>query len=738
MSRRVDNPQPGSFWRSDTDRPVEPSPRRSRWEILAWIRERPSQLSRRQQLILESIIGVALLLILLVYFTPNLLLSKTTTTGGDTGAHIYGPWYLRHYLLPKGEVAGWSPGWFGGFPMYQFYFPLVATAQALLSFLIPYTVAFKLGTITGTFFFPIAVYLLFRLLRLPFPIPIVGSVMALSFLFMDSYTIYGGNIASSQAGEYSFSLSIGLAIVFYGLMYRISVEGKGRPLIAALVLALATLSHLIPVIMLALTAPLLIVWSARRHRWRSALRRAGVVYVLAFAFTAFWAIPLVARLGYTANMRWQPIREFGVLFPRELWIFVLGAVLGAGVGIVRRDPRVLILALPGVLGALLFLFFPQGHVWNGRFVPFWYIAIFLLCAYGVGSLIPVAGRYVWRERSRLVTVAVLGSVVVASGGWIIWNKAHTFVDYWIDYNYSGYEKRPDYPEFKGLMDRIAALPPGRVMWEPSSELGRFGTPVALMSLPYWSGHPSMEGIYFESSFTTPFHFLTASEISQTPSNPIPGLPYHGFGLDRGVEHMKMFDVAYYITVSPSSRSAALANDDLQHIDDVDELSVFALRDHAQVQVPEYEPVRLTTSDWIADNMVWFEGDDLDVPMVRGGSDDWATVSSMTERLPRTQQEHGGEVFDAVVTEDSISFTTTAVGEPHLIRTSYFPNWKVEGAEGPYLASPSMMIVIPTSENVRLYYARSWAEWLGLVITGTVALLVIVPWSRRRLRLWAGP
>jgi len=74
------------------------------------------------------------------------------------------------------------------------------------------------------------------------------------------------------------------------------------------------------------------------------------------------------------------------------------------------------------------------------------------------------------------------------------------------------------------------------------------------------------------------------------------------------------------------------------------------------------------------------------------------------------------VSDVVVTHSEITFTTSAVGVPHLIKASWFPNWRAEGAIGPYLAAPSAMVVVPNRESVRLRFKRSWAEWLGMVIS----------------------
>ena len=52
------------------------------------------------------------------------------------------------------------------------------------------------------------------------------------------------------------------------------------------------------------------------------------------------------------------------------------------------------------------------------------------------------------------------------------------------------------------------------------------------------------------------------------------------------------------------------------------------------------------------------------------------------------------VSDIVVENHRISFTTTAVGMPHLVKVSYFPNWTATGADGPWRATPSLMVVVP--------------------------------------------
>ena len=71
-----------------------------------------------------------------------------------------------------------------------------------------------------------------------------------------------------------------------------------------------------------------------------------------------------------------------------------------------------------------------------------------------------------------------------------------------------------------------------------------------------------------------------------------------------------------------------------------------------------------------------------------------------------------------------------IGKPVLVRTSYFPNWKVHGATGPYRVAPNLMVVVPTSHDVKLTYGLTAVDWLGRIGTllGIVGLGVLIAWK----------
>ena len=139
---------------------------------------------------------------------PHLIFSNSIPTGGDYGGHLEVPHYLLNHLIPNGQIFGWSPDWYNGWPINIFYFPLPALIISLLSVIIPYVVAFKLVVAIGPILLPFAIWLVGRSSKLPHPMSSMMAVAMVSYLINQSYQIDGGNIFSTMAGEYSFSISL--------------------------------------------------------------------------------------------------------------------------------------------------------------------------------------------------------------------------------------------------------------------------------------------------------------------------------------------------------------------------------------------------------------------------------------------------------------------------------------------------------------------------------------------------
>ena len=102
-----------------------------------------------------------------------------------------------------------------------------------------------------------------------------------------------------------------------------------------------------------------------------------------------------------------------------------------------------------------------------------------------------------------------------------------------------------------------------------------------------------------------------------------------------------------------------------------------------------------------------------------------SVAGQVTNLPITPIASEGQVLTETIENRRIIFETTAIGQPHWIKMSYFPNWKVKGAEGPFVVSPSFMMVIPTEREVTLYYGSTASNTVGQVLTLSVGLVLSV-------------
>jgi hypothetical protein len=95
------------------------------------------------------------------------------------------------------------------------------------------------------------------------------------------------------------------------------------------------------------------------------------------------------------------------------------------------------------------------------------------------------------------------------------------------------------------------------------------------------------------------------------------------------------------------------------------------------------------------------------------------------------------VSDVELGDQDLRFTVDQVGVPVLVKISYFPNWKVSGAEGPWRIAPNMMVVVPTSNDVHLTYGRSAID-IGAYVLTLIGIALLFVWRRRGDVVHVGP
>ena len=768
--------------------------------------------NRRWPLISSLIACAGVAIVVLSQLHPDLLVSNTLTTGGDTGAHVALPAYLKAHLLPW-HLTGWYPGWYDGFPLYTYYFVLPDLAAALMAYLIPYGVAFKFATALGSVLMPFCAWGMGRMFRLRDPIPAGLAVATLPFLFDTTFTIDGGNLFSTLAGEYAFSLSLALSFLVIGLFARGVREGKGS-IITPIVIALCLSSHLVPFLFASLGcvlvfavamipgrylrgdeaqgSPVGLLDEGGRSRKATAIW-AGRTALLAGLLSSWWLVPFGLGQNYTNPMGYVNVTDFmAKLFPRaDLWVVLLAAV-GLALAIRQQSRFGLVMSAQAAVWGLAFVLMPQGALWNERVLPLWYISLYLLAGWTVGFGIAAAARWWRRDRTQrfeqavaqgrllarphepvglpgaiggplvallLALVMVLpplvpGLVPAATLSKIGIHVGSNQVSSWAAWNYSGYEAKPAYPEFKAIMttmgDVAAKHGCGRAMWEYNSSLNRFGTPMALMLLPYYTNDcvGSQEGLFFESSPTVAFHFLIQSEVSQSPSNPQVGLPYAGTDVKKGVEHLQMLGVRYLMLSSPETIKVADTLPTLSKLTTIGPYngqgsgvssttwSVYLIKDAPVVAPLSHLPVVVpgiaaSAESWKDANVAWFEDPSRwAVPMAADGPASWPRGTTATTNSPTTPKV---TVTKTVVGRDTIAFHVDRLGVPVVVKASYFPRWHAQGASGPYRVSPNLMVVTPTSHDVTLSYGSDALSIIGttLSVVGIIGLVATFVMLRRR-------
>ena len=254
----------------------------------------------------------------------------------------------------------------------------------------------------------------------------------------------------------------------------------------------------------------------------------------------------------------------------------------------------------------------------------------------------------------------------------------------------------------------------------------------------------MEGLYFESAATTPYHFMTVSALAKSPSNPVRGLKYRTLAdFELGVAQMRVMGVNYYMAQSDEAKVKADASPGLKLLAETGSPSVtpqvarwkiYEVLDSPLVEPLRNEPVVLdgiSHKHWLEPSAAWFDdASALDRPLVDGGPAAWPHAGAAEARFSPKKALPAVTVSNIHSDDDSVSFDVSQPGVPVLVKTSYFPNWQATGAKGPWRASPNLMVVVPTGTHVSLHYGRTGVDWAGILLTvfGLLGLAGLAGWK----------
>jgi hypothetical protein len=588
-------------------------------------------------------------LVVLWLVHAELLFTPTIPASYDLTGHLLPIAELRYRLLPQGRLHGWSADWFAGFPLYYFYFPLPALIAAGLSFVTSLEAAIKVTSVLGLVAFPSAIYVLFRALIMTRAEAALATVVGATFMLMQSFWFLGGNIASTVAGEFAFSISFTLSLLYLATL----LKATARPtsfIVPSVLLAAIALSHLVTTVtVVAVSAMLLRDPAKRRPIFQS--------WITAFLLSAFWSLPFLARRSEMAAVYTNAARSFGEAMPLQLWAVVPGAVIGAL--LVRNHRSALPLVYLTVAGIVLY-FFAGGFVYPGRFLPYWYLGLHMLAGYTVARALHLGNR--WKIAGVIVAVVVpviLLNAVRGSG----------YLRHWSGAGYRGLQARVSWPTLETLFSQLKQGD-GRIYWEQApQQLSALGSRNLAAVTPYLApGQQVVNGLWHESSRTHEQLIAIDSAIARARLDP----RY----LDQALGTLRDLGVTRFVTLTAAT---------------------------AQLFATSGVPVMQTTPTYAIFRL---------------------------PGKPLIESASGGNVEILEWSDERVRFRTTSPGAPHIVRMSYFPNWRARGGEL-QRGEHSMMMVTPRQQEVELRFERTTVEIAGIIIS-VVAALGLVGVSLRTL------
>ncbi|MBW2617690.1 MAG: hypothetical protein JRC92_02295, partial [Deltaproteobacteria bacterium] len=673
---------------------------------------------------------------LMASFLPwPLILSPATPTGGDTPSHFAALVYFKDHILPQGRLWGWSPGNLAGYPLFQFYFPLPFLAIIGLGPFLGLAAAFKLGVLLPALGLPASVYFCLRRQKLPFPGPAVGAVFAVSFLLAETNKVWGGNLPSILAGEFCYAYALNLSLLYLGLLPE-TIKEKRSLVWPAVLLGLIGLCHAYALFFCLGAGLFFLLFSASLKK---AALRLFFVYALGFLLLAHWVIPMLVYSPYTEmfNFIWI-IGSWKNFFPTTLLPVIILAGAGSLLGLIwgqeadRERSAYLIFWI--IVAAALFLLSPLMNAVTIRFAPFGHLACVLLAAQGVYLL---TRRLAGREIVALI-------VLIAGLGW-----AGARVDYlphWLEWNNAGLEEQRAWPELSQVFDHLRGdFASPRVAYEHSPLNEKGGSVRVFESLPLLARRNTLEGLYLQASPNAPFVFYIQSEIGQHNSAPLPGYVYSRPNLNRGLEHLRLFNVSHYLAVEDETRQQADAQRGLILEGEMGGYSIYRLQPEAggYAVTPENRPLLVVTDRPQEIAFHWFRFTDLSVPLAftkklrpedqgrfhRVYIDSGAPpASEPIFRLIRADDLDRLDLDPRPIAEEiapeRIVLTGLEPGSPVLVKVSYHPDWRVEGAGRVYRVTPAFMLIWPGEEEAILTFAPAWPHHLGLVLTAIGLALIV--------------
>jgi hypothetical protein len=657
--------------------------------------------------------GLALLVgWLFLRLSPGLIFSPNEIAGGDYNGHLVAFHTLLTKFLPSGHIGGWLPDWFGGMPLFQFYFPLPFLFAALLTTVLPEWVGFKFTVALSILALPVASFLFAKLVRWKSPLTLAAALATLPLLFRETGIPWGGAIVSVTAGEFAYSWGISFSLIFSGLLFRAWEKNK-LYVISPFALVATTLSHLIPAVWAIITAVLFLVglpnFKLRKHNASILVK----ILVIAALLSSFWVVPFLANLDLATPLSATFTATLSEVFPFTFWpLLVLSAFGYLRWRSLSNSARFGLLLLPAAI--LLFFLLVSLQSDPLRAIPLIELGVLI----GSVATLSLFSRKLQLTGITILAIFLLLSLPIAKN--TLWRER-------IERDFSGFETKTGWDEYWPMVETTKSLPGNeRIFGERSDLLVSASSPAylggnrAFATLPYFNGRWMVTGHLRESALNTPHVLSMETELSSV-SCPLAKLfPCPPESVENFADHLRWFNARWVLAVSERAKTSLSNNSQFRLQSTSGPFSLYELADgeFGYVTIPDFEPLSLqNTKNWKKEAYEWFHDQSwLPYPIIISGERKAPETLDGLDKNEAKPIDKTACTINESMEDERISFRTTCPALPHIIKVAYHPRWKVAGAKKVELVTPGFMLVYPEQDEVTLTYGSTWADTLGKILT----------------------
>lgn len=665
---------------------------------------------------------------------PVWLMANRLPTGGDTASHVF---YAAQFCayFPIHGLTQWLPEVFGGLPFLSYYFPLPFIVVYVLSFCLPFALAFKWSMFLAAVALPASVYLMgitcFCFSRLA---SAFAALATLAFLLHEQNSIWGGNLLSVLAGEFCYSYGM-LFSLLTGAVWIKALQGRYYWLLAAMLEAATGFSHGYALLLTGFSSLFLLACGSFKQTFVFLTLSHG----LAFLLLAGWLWPLLEMHGFTVandgpflSDNW---RDF---LPMSLWpVLGLGGV-GVLFFVIPVHRRQLTSQVRQVLAFILATALLAATFWYNanrigladvRFFPYVWLLLAILGGGLFGEALHVFLGHLRHRSTRILGKCLAVVLWVSMGVWVLGLPVKA--PQWSEWNHSGYQDKLSWQRLASLFPVLAGkLDSPRLLFEHAPENNDIGSTRALEALPMFLGQrPVLEGLYMESALLAPEIYQLQAEISAVPSSPLVRFPSGTMDIDRAIAHMQLLHSNQVLVRSASAKVQLAKHPTFVKLAEADPFSVFQLQTFtSQLVEPLPLPVQaFPEQKWQEHAFRWFKK----YPQV----DYWPVYSQTFIAIPDKKPTNPIEISQLRLERQRVSFHTNQPGFPHLLKMAYHPRWQMGSAGQLYLAAPGYLLVVPQTADVELVYGTTSLGKLGELASLLAAGVLLWQCWRRRFLLF---